>query len=146
MYRFYAEAVDGVRAAHIIRTPRGPGSTDVVIAAVNGVPEPELLDAVETALHDHELMAFDVQVVAPEVEEISIEIEYSGDASEGDVRLVAENYVYNLGIGGRFKINDLYDLYKPLKLKTIEIISPNRDVQPDERTIIEASINVARAE
>jgi hypothetical protein len=146
VYKFYAEAVGGVRAAHIIRTPRGPGSTDVVIAAVNGVPEQELLDAVETALHDHELMAFDVQVKAPEVEEVSIEIEYTGAASVGEVTLVAEIYVYNLGIGGRFKINDLYDLYKPLKLSTVEIISPDRDVQPDERTIIEASITVTRAE
>jgi uncharacterized phage protein gp47/JayE len=145
VYRFYAEAVDGVRAAHIIRAPRGPGSTDVVIAAVNGLPTGELIEAVETALHDHELMAFDVQVKAPEVEEVAVEIEYSGDASEGDVRLVAENYVYSLGIGGRFKINDLYDLYKPLNLSTIEIISPDRDVQPDERTIIEATIGVTKA-
>jgi uncharacterized phage protein gp47/JayE len=145
VYKFYAEEVDGVRAAHIIRTPRGPGSTDVIIAAVNGLPNEELLEAVETALYDHELMAFDVQVKAPEVEAVAIEIEYSGDASEGEVTLVAESYVYNLGIGGRFRISDLYDLYKPLKLKTIEIISPDRDVQPDERTIINATIQVARA-
>jgi uncharacterized phage protein gp47/JayE len=146
VYRFYAEAVDGVRAAHIIRTPRGPGSTDVIIAAVNGLPAEELLEAVKTALHDHELMAFDVQVKAPEVEEVAVEIEYSGNASEGDVRLVAETYVYSLGIGGRFKINDLYDLYKPLKLSTVEIISPDRDVQPDERTIIEAAVAVRKVE
>jgi uncharacterized phage protein gp47/JayE len=145
VYKFYAEAVDGVRAAHIIRTPRGPGSTDVIIAAVNGLPAGELIEAVEAALHDHELMAFDVQVKAPDVEEIVVEIEYSGDASEGDVWLVVENYLYNLGIGDRFKINDLHDLYKPLKLKTIEIISPDRDVQPDERTIIEAVIQVTRS-
>jgi uncharacterized phage protein gp47/JayE len=141
-YKHYAEKVTGVRSAKIIRAPRGPGSTDVVIAAVNGVPGQELLLAVEAALHDHELMAFDVQVKALEVEEVSIVIEYSGNASEGDVRLVAEDYVYSLDIGGRFKISDLYDLYKPLKLKTIEIISPDRDVQPDDRTIIKATIQV----
>jgi uncharacterized phage protein gp47/JayE len=144
VYKSYAEAVDGVRAARIVRAPRGPGSTDVVIAAVNGVPGTELLEAVEAALHGHELMAFDVQVKAPEIEAINIEIEYTGDATEGDVRLVAEDYVYSLGIGGRFAEKDLYDLYKPLKLKTIEIISPGRDVQPDEASIIEAVIQVAR--
>jgi hypothetical protein len=145
VYRFYAEAVNGVREAHIVRTPRGPGSTDVVIAAVNGVPANDLLEAVEAALYDHELMAFDVQVKAPEVEPVNVDIEFVGDASEGDVQLVAENYVRNLKIGGRFKISDLYDLYKPLKLSTIEIISPDRDVQPDERTIIEAIIQVTKA-
>lgn len=145
VYKFYAEEVDGVREAHIVRTPRGPGSTDVVIAAANGVPSEELLLEVETALHDHELMAFDVRVKAPEVLEASIEIEYSGEATEGEITLIAESYVRNLGIGGRFKLSDLYDLYKSLKLKTIEIISPDRDVQPDERTIIEAAIQVTRA-
>jgi uncharacterized phage protein gp47/JayE len=145
VYKFYAEAVDGVRAAHIIRTPRGPGSADVIIAAVNGLPGAELLQAVAAALESHELMAFDVRVQAPEVETVNIAIEYSGNASEGDVRLVAENYVNNLGVGGRFKISELYDLYKAMKLKTIEIISPDRDVQPDGRSIIVAAVSAAKA-
>jgi uncharacterized phage protein gp47/JayE len=143
-YKHYAEKVTGVRSAKIIRAPRGPGSTDVIIAAVNGVPGQELLQAVEAALGDHELMAFDVRVRAPEVEEVSIVIEYSGDTSEEDIRLIAENYVYSLGIGGRFAEKDLYDLYQNLKLKTIEILSPGRDVQADEWTIIRATIQVTR--
>jgi hypothetical protein len=61
------------------------------------------------------------------------------------VRLVAENYVNNLGIGGRFKISELYDLYNAMKLKTIEIISPDRDVQPDGRTIIVAAVSATKA-
>ena len=144
VYKYYAEAVDGVRAAQIVRTPRGPGSTDVIIAAVNGLPSAELIATVEAALHDHSLMAFDVQVHAPDVEAVTVTIEFSGEASEGDVILVAESYVHNLGIGGRFKESDLYDLYKPLKLKTVEIISPGRDVQPNERAIIVADIQAAR--
>ena len=62
----------GVRAANIVRTPRGPGSADVVIAAVNGPPSTELIEAVKVALYDHELMAFDVQVKAPQVLPIDI--------------------------------------------------------------------------
>ncbi|MDR1127698.1 MAG: baseplate J/gp47 family protein [Treponema sp.] len=144
-YKFYAEAVDGVRAARIIRTPRGAGSADVIIAAVNGLPGSELLQAVAAALESHELMAFDVRIQAPEVEAVAIAIEYSGNASEGDVRLVAENYVNTLGIGDRFKINELYDLYKAMKLETIEVISPDRDVQPDDQTIIVAAVSVTKA-
>jgi uncharacterized phage protein gp47/JayE len=106
-YKFYAEAVAGVRAAKIIRTPRGPGSTDVIIASVTGLPVPELLANVEAALYDHELMGFDVQVKAPSVTNITVAIEFSGEA---DVTLVAEIYVHDLGIGGRFAIKDLYVL------------------------------------
>ncbi|MDR3356034.1 MAG: baseplate J/gp47 family protein [Spirochaetaceae bacterium] len=144
-YKFYAEAVAGVRSAKIIRTPRGPGSTDVVIASVTGLPNEELIEAVETALYDHELMGFDVQVKAPDVTNISVAVEYSGEADEADVALVAEYYVHDLGIGGRFTIKDLYALYEPLGLKTVEIISPARDVQAGEASIIIAAIDVAKA-
>jgi hypothetical protein len=145
VYRFYAEEVDGVRAAHIMRAPRGPGSTDVIISAVNGLPGSELLQAVRDNLHPHELMAFDIQVKAPNVQTINLRIEFSGESSVEEVMLIAEGYVYDLGIGGRFKIADLYDLYKPLNLKTVEIVSPDRDVQPKEDTIIEAIITAEKA-
>ncbi|MDR2742092.1 MAG: baseplate J/gp47 family protein, partial [Treponema sp.] len=55
----------------IIRTPRGPGSTDVIIASVAGLPSPELLANVEAALYDHELIGFDVRVKAPDVTNIT---------------------------------------------------------------------------
>ncbi|GHU01869.1 hypothetical protein FACS1894147_02570 [Spirochaetia bacterium] len=143
-YKFYAEAVAGVRSAKIIRTPRGPGSTDVVIASVTGLPNAELIAAVEQALFDHELMGFDVQVIAPTVTNVSIVIEYSGNADEADVVLAAEYYVHDLGIGGRFTIKDLYALYEPLGLETVEIISPGRDVQAGEASIIMADIQVTK--
>jgi uncharacterized phage protein gp47/JayE len=144
VYQFYAEEVAGVRSAKVIRTPRGPGSTDVIIAAVNGAPDGDLIDAVKKNLHDHELMAFDVEVRAPEILEIDVEIEYSGDADENEVRLVAENYIYRLGIGGRFAMRELYDLYKPLDLETVEILSPDRDVQSEDLYIITGAIEVRK--
>jgi len=141
-YRFHAEQVRGVRSARIIRTPRGPGSTDVIIASVIGLPNEELLEAVKDNLYNHELMAFDVQVKAPLVENINIEIEYTGNANEADISLIAEDYVYHLGIGGRFRKKDLYWRYHALALPTLEIISPQRDVQPEEAGIIVAVITV----
>jgi uncharacterized phage protein gp47/JayE len=144
-YRYYSEAVAGVRSAKIIRTPRGPGSTDVIIASVTGLPNAGLIEAVEQSLYDHELMGFDVLVKAPTVTNAEVVIEYSGDADEADVALIAESYVHDLGIGGRFAIKDLYALYEPLALATVEIISPVRDVQADEASIIIATINVTKA-
>jgi hypothetical protein len=135
-YRFYAESVPGVRSAQIIRTPRGAGTTDVIIASMSGIPSAELIHAVETALHDHELMGFDVQVKPPAIIPITVEIEYSGNAEAGNVQLVAESYIHDLGIGGRFTLRDLYIRYETLDLKTIEILSPSRDVQPATTGII----------
>jgi uncharacterized phage protein gp47/JayE len=146
VYQYYAEEVTGVRSAKIIRTPRGPGSTDVIIAAVNGAPDDDLIHAVEKNLYDHELMGFDVQVRPPQVLEIDIDIEYSGDADETEVRLIAEQYVYRQTIGGRFEIRGLYDLYKPLNLTTLEILSPDRDVQAEDLYIIVGTITVTRTE
>jgi len=144
-YRFYAESVPGVRGAKIIRAPRGPGSTDVVIASVAGLPEAELIDAVQTALFDHELMAFDVLVRAPDVVPIVIAIAYAGDTLQAEIALIAEQYVHNLGIGGRFRLVDLYRKYDALGLSSIEILSPERDVIVGEAAIITATINVQKA-
>jgi uncharacterized phage protein gp47/JayE len=141
-YKFYAEAVAGVRSAKIIRTPRGPGSTDVIIASVTGLPNAELITAVEQALYDRELMGFDVQVKAPIVTNVAVVIEFSGEADEADVTLVAEAYIHDLGIGGRFAVKDLYALYEPLELTTIEIISPSRDVQAGDAAVIIATVDV----
>jgi hypothetical protein len=128
-YKFYAEAVAGVRAAKIIRTPCGPGSADVIIVSVTGLSTAELLAGVEAALYAHELIGFDVRVKAPTVTAIAIVIEFSGDADAVDIGLVTEGYVHDLGIGGRFAIKDLYALFEPLGLTTVEIISPGRDVR-----------------
>jgi uncharacterized phage protein gp47/JayE len=144
VYKFYAEEVEGVRAAQISRAPRGPGSTDVVIASVIGLPNDDLIEAVKKNLHNHELMSFDVQVCAPETEDLVIEIEYAGNASEGAVSNIAEVYIYKLGIGGRFAERDLYKQLEPLGLDTVEIIAPGRDVQPAPRAVIVADIHVTR--
>jgi hypothetical protein len=143
-YKYYAEEVSGVREAKIIRTPRGPGSTDVIIASVTGLPTEELLEDVEGNLQGLELMGFDVQVKAPAVTDVDVVIEYTGEADEADVALITEGYVHDLGIGGRFALKDLYALYAPLELKTVEIISPARDVQAADDAIIAADISAVK--
>ncbi|MDR2484448.1 MAG: baseplate J/gp47 family protein [Treponema sp.] len=144
VYRYYATSVPGVAAAAIIRAPRGPGSTDVIIAAAGGVPSQALLDTVAQALYGHELLCFDVQVKAPAAVPVTIRIEYAGDAGEGRLRLIAETYVYSLGIGGRFAARELFERFVPLGLSTCEILSPVGDVQADAMSIITAAIVIAK--
>jgi hypothetical protein len=90
-------------------------------------------------------MGFDVLVKAPSVTHVNIVIEYTGDADEADVALAAQGYTHALGIGGRFSLRELYARYEPLGLETVEIISPERDVQADGAGIITAAINVSKA-
>jgi hypothetical protein len=89
-------------------------------------------------------MGFDVQIKAPEVTDITVAVEFAGDADWAEVMLAVENYVHGLGIGGRFAIRELYALLEPLNLKTVEIILPERDVQAGEAGIIMADINVSK--
>jgi hypothetical protein len=118
----------------------------VIIASVTGLPTAELLANVEGALNDHELMGFDVQVKAPAVTNVEVIVEFTGSADEADVVLVVEGYVHDLGIGGRFAIKDLYALFEPLGLATVEVISPARDVQAGEASIIMATIEANKVE
>jgi hypothetical protein len=91
-------------------------------------------------------MAFDIQVKPPHILPVDIEIEYAGDAEETAIRLAAEQYIYGIGIGGRFALRDLYACYAPLGLKTIEILSPGRDVQAEDLYVVVGSITVTRLE
>jgi uncharacterized phage protein gp47/JayE len=143
-YRYYAATVDGVRFVKVIRAPRGAGSCDVIVSSVSGMPSEALLEQVREALYNHELMGFDVLVRAPSATPIEIEIEYRGEADEADVRLVVEEYIYGIEIGGRFAIRDLYATFDPLNLTTIEILSPDRDIQALDSYIITASLTVRK--
>jgi hypothetical protein len=144
-YKYFAEQVSGVRSAKIIRAPRGPGSTDVIVASIAGAPDADLLAAVEQNLHAHELMAFDVQVKPPDILPVDIEIVYSGDAEETGIRLIAERYLFSIDIGGRFEIRKLYDCYDAMHLKTFEILSPERDIQAETLYVIAGTITVTKA-
>jgi hypothetical protein len=116
----------------------------VIIAATTGVPSGALLTAVEEALYEHELMGFDVQVKAPNTIPVVLTISYSGEAETADIRIIAEQYIYSLSIGGRFAIRDLYARYAALNLSILEILSPVRDVQADDLSIITATISIAK--
>jgi hypothetical protein len=119
-------------------------STDVIAVSVTGLPNAALLDFVGQTLHDHKLMGFDVRVKAPDARNIAVRLEYSGGTDEADAALVAESYVRELGVGGRFALRELYALLDPLGLETVEILSPERDTQAGEVAIIVAAIDVSK--
>jgi uncharacterized phage protein gp47/JayE len=143
-YKYYAASVDGVRFVKVVRTPRGAGSCDVIVSSVSGMPNEMLLERVRENLYAHELMGFDVVVRAPSATPIEIEIEYAGKAGEADIRLAVEEYIHGIEIGGRFAIRDLYAAFGGLEVDSIEILSPDRDVQTEDSYIITASLEIGK--
>lgn len=143
-YLYYALSVDGVQEAKLIRTPRGYGTVDVIIVANNGSPSAELLQLVEDALYDHELICTDVVVRGPAEIPITVSVEFSGTPTAAVVEDAVYDYIYSLGIAGKFEIRSLYAALDALGLDSVEILLPDRDVAGAEDSIIVADVNVSK--
>lgn len=79
-YRQAALAFDQVTAAQVLPRSRGIGTVDVVIATQTGAPEQELLDEVKDHIQAMREIAVDVEVLAPEV--VPVDVELSVTAGE----------------------------------------------------------------
>ena len=73
-YQQTALSFDGVAAVTVIPRSRGVGTVDVVPAARGGVPEQELLDALQEHFDRVREIACDVKVVPPTVERVNLSV------------------------------------------------------------------------
>lgn len=129
-YAYLAASVTGVAEAKVVRTPRGYGTVDVVVASSDGIPSSELLASVRSALVSAGLLCYDLQVVAPTAVSAAISIEYSGDVAKATVEAAIRNYVLGLSLGGRLAIRDLYGTaIDGLTFTTFEVLTPDRDIE-----------------
>jgi uncharacterized phage protein gp47/JayE len=130
-YEYIAATVPGVVEAKVLRTPRGHGSMDILISAVNGLPSQILIDEVKDKLSDSGLVCRDQRIRGPFPKYIDIEIEFTGDQTETDIQIVTRNYVLGLGIGKELEMRKFYvDPWKEYNFSSFEILSPVRDVCP----------------
>jgi len=128
-YEYIAASVDGVVSAKVIRTPRGYGSTDVLITSVEGLPSAELLQAVRAALDSYGLVCRDLLVRAPGAVTCNVHIEYKGSATAEVVGLAARKYILSLGIGGKLEVRKFYtEPWSTFAFDSLEILAPTRDV------------------
>ncbi|MBN2536371.1 MAG: baseplate J/gp47 family protein [Spirochaetales bacterium] len=136
-FEYIAATVPGVVEAKVIRTPRGYGSMDVIIAAENGLPSQILLDEVRQKLDDRSLVCRDLLVRGPEPKYIDIEIEFSGDVSETEIEITARQYVFGLGIGGKLEMRNFYIVpWEKFNNSSFEILEPIRDVTTEKNQMI----------
>lgn len=136
-YEYIAATVPGVVEAKVVRTPRDYGSMDILIAAVNGLPSQTLIDDVKSKLDNIGLVCRDQRIRGPFQKNINIEIEFSGDTTEEEVKIATRNYVLSLGIGKELEMRRFYnDPWKEYNFSSFEILSPVRDVCPAAHEMI----------
>lgn len=71
-YQQTAMSFDGVAAVTVLPRNRGVGTVDIVPAARGGVPDKELLDALQARFDQVREIACDVKVAAPTVESVDV--------------------------------------------------------------------------
>lgn len=144
LYEYYALSVEGVKSIKLIRTPRGYGTVDIIVVAVNGLPSQQLLDAVYQAIYDHDLVCTDLRTLAPEAVNTTVTIEYKGSATANAIQEAVLQYVYGLGVGGRMELRKIYDVLVSFDLDQAEVIAPVRDIQASQYQIVNATVEVRK--
>ena len=135
-YVLVARSVAGVVRATVVPTPRGYGSTDVIIASASGPPTEEQITAVEDALDAHGLTCRDLVVRGPIEVPLTVQISFAGgppDAAE-----LLRHWIATRPIGKTLRVRDLYVepwIDRPA-FDRLEIIARVRDVVLAPRQII----------
>ena len=82
--------MDGVAAAYVIPRARGIGTVDITIAAEDGVPSAELLEAVQSRLNEQREICVDIKVMAPEERKVDITLSVAAEKN-ADIEAVHAN-------------------------------------------------------
>lgn len=136
-YEYIAATIPGVVEAKVLRTPRGHGSMDILISAVNGLPSETLIIDVKDKLGDLGLVCRDQRIRGPFPKYIDIEIEFTGDPTESEIEIATRNYILGIGIGKELEMRKFYvDPWEDYNFSSLEILAPVRDVCPQEYEMI----------
>ena len=109
-YREAALRVDGVSSVAARRTPRGYGSADVVVLVRGLLPTQAELQLVEAALNDAGLVGEDTWTRAPSIITVSVNVTFTGTASEADVEdAITAWWRAQVGIGDGVLVQSLYN-------------------------------------
>ena len=132
----------GVAAAKAVGRARGIGTVDVYIATEAGVPGAELLAEVQADLQGRREIAVDVQVKAPEAEEVDVtaEIAVREGADFAAVKAAAEQALAAFFSGRRLgravllaEVRDL--LYHVEGVENYRLLAPTADIPADDTVL-----------
>lgn len=134
-YESQAMLYPGVAAAKAVGRARGIGTVDVYVAVTAGVPETNLLEAIQADLESKREIAVDVQVKAPETRtvDVSIALAVEQNADYETVKAAVESAVRGYFTGARLGesvlLSELYALLHEVDgLSNYRISVPAEDV------------------
>jgi len=137
-YEHIALTVDGVDDVKVIRTPRGFGSIDVVIAGYAEISE-SVKNEVKKKLADSYLLTRDIIVRAAKEEGEVFELSFSSfsrDTTQSKVKNTLRAWLQRRKIGQAVTMKGLYqEALSSLDISKLEYKSPTRDIEvaPDAK-------------
>ena len=137
-YEQTAMSHSGVAAAKAVGKARGIGTVDVYIATEAGLPGAELLQEVQADLQERREIAVDVDVLAPEAEEVDItaELAVREEAEFSAVKSAVEQALTGFFSGRRLGkavlLAELGDLiYHVEGVENYRLLAPSADLAAD---------------
>jgi len=128
-YETIALGIEGVDDVKVIRTPRGSGSLDVVIAGYAETPSESVRDAVTAALSDFYLLTRDIMVKSAIEQEQEFVLSFSGKAMVASVENTLRFWLQRRKIGEDITMHALYrEALSSLDFDHLEFQSPRRDI------------------
>ena len=144
-YELVARSVAGVTDAKVIRTPRGFGSIDVLIAGSAGLPTDTQLAAVRSELESLGMVCRDLIVRAPGAVSMPVDLEFAGDYTVAAVENAARNWIVSRRIGAGMEVRGLYtEPWDGFVFESLEVLEPHRDVVIADNEMIVPAITVTK--
>ena len=146
-YARVALRTPGITRAVAVRTPRGYGSADVVVASAAGPPSAGQLDAVRAALDGHALVCRDLLVRAPDQVAVEVTISYAGGPPQAAA--ILRRWLRSRDLGATLRPGDLYSLpweghAEPFA--RLEVIAPTREIDLGETELFDPRVTVVGAQ
>ncbi len=153
-YHQAAMAFEGVAAAAVLPRNRGVGTVDLVLAAREGVPEEELLQAVQAHFDRVREIAVDVKVLPPEVETVDVSVQLwaardrDWEEVAGAVRARLEDWFCGERLGQPLPRARLISLiYGVDGVENCRLTSPPQDLPLDNVTLpVLGALDITRGE
>ncbi len=149
-YEKMVSEIPGVGKVRVSRGTDGPGSVDIIITGVDGMPSEELIAQVQQSLEDVRELCVDIDVRRPDEVEKEIEVEIETDtgfdrqAVKENVTAALQKTVNSAALGSKVKLADIGEcVYHVPGVANYRILSPVSDISLDyDEMLSEDSIAV----
>ncbi len=112
LYKAESQGIDGVREAKVFRAPSGFGSVRVVLRGANNTQVgTDIVTKVRARLDTVGLIGRNTVVDTVGFAPLTVSCTYAGTLTETEAKKRITDYFYSLGIGTRYTMQDLYNLF-----------------------------------